>query len=124
MRASMMLRRAARSSGPSSAMSASWSPRAFSGVWRGRCPFHADEGRSLLVDVAENVWRCRGGCATGGSVIEWVMRSEGVSQRHAVEFLRAGMASVGSGRPPRQGTVRRLESPLSGRVSAFKKFPS
>jgi DNA primase len=82
----------------------------------GRCPFHADEGRSLLVDVAENSWRCRGSCATGGSVVEWVMRSEGVSQRHAVEFLRAGMAPVGSGSPPRQGTVRRLASPLSIRA--------
>ena len=30
----------------------------------------------------------------GGSVIDWVMRAEGVSFRHAVELLRDGMPAI------------------------------
>jgi len=29
-----------------------------------------------------------GACSVGGSVIDWVMKAEGVSFRHAVELLR------------------------------------
>lgn len=71
----------------------------------GRCPFHGDEAESLVVDPVENGWRCRGVCGAGGSVVEWVMRAEGVSQRHAVELLRAGVTPTGVGVPPRQGSV-------------------
>lgn len=55
----------------------------------GRCPFHADKTPSLVVTPAKNVWHCLGKCQTGGSVIDWVMKAEAVSFRHAVELLRA-----------------------------------
>jgi DNA primase len=56
--------------------------------WIGLCPFHDDVNPSLVVTPSKNLWHCMGACQTGGSVIDWVMRSEGVSFRHAVEVLR------------------------------------
>ena len=54
----------------------------------GRCPFHDDQGPSLVVTPAKNLWHCLGACQAGGSAIDWVMRAERVSFRHAVELLR------------------------------------
>lgn len=56
----------------------------------GACPFHPDDSDSLLVDAEEQTWRCTGACETGGTVIEWTMRAEGVSSSHAIELLRDG----------------------------------
>ncbi len=81
----------------------------------GRCPFHEGERDSLVVVPEENRWSCLGQCG-GGSPIEWVMCSEGVSHRHAVEMLRAGVTTGGWGRPPRKGTVTRLPSPFPADV--------
>jgi len=49
----------------------------------GLCPFHDDREPSLVVSPAKNLWHCLGACGEGGSVIDWVMKSEGVSFRHA-----------------------------------------
>jgi DNA primase len=47
-------------------------------------------------------------------VIDWVMRSQGVSFRHAVELLRGGKAAGQlSGLAPARSTVRRLPSPVA-----------
>jgi DNA primase len=54
----------------------------------GLCPFHDDHEPSLVVSPKKNLWHCLGACQAGGSVIDWVMRSRGVSFRHAVELLR------------------------------------
>lgn len=80
----------------------------------GSCPFHADEGTSLLVSPAQGTWRCPRCCAQGGTAIEWTMRAEGVSRPHAVELLRDGAlpSAPGSGRAKRS-TVAKLP-PLSG----------
>lgn len=51
---------------------------------RGRCRFHEDSGPSLVVTPAKGLWHCLGACGAGGSVIDWVMKSQGVSFRHAV----------------------------------------
>ena len=59
----------------------------------GLCPFHADRTPSLVIAPAKNLWHCLGACGTGGSAIDWVMRVEGVSFRHAVEKLRADFPS-------------------------------
>jgi DNA primase len=55
--------------------------------WLGRCPFHEDRTPSLVVTPAKNLWHCLGACRAGGSVIDWVMRRERASYRHAVELL-------------------------------------
>ncbi len=54
----------------------------------GRCPFHDDQSPSLVVTPGKQLWHCLGACQAGGSVIDWVMRVERVSFRHAVELLR------------------------------------
>jgi DNA primase catalytic core len=79
----------------------------------GRCPFHDDREPSLVVSPGRNLWHCLGACQAGGSVIDWVMRSQGVSFRHAVELLRSGHAdSPVTGPAPARSTVRRLPSPV------------
>ncbi|HEX3832375.1 MAG TPA: CHC2 zinc finger domain-containing protein, partial [Solirubrobacteraceae bacterium] len=80
----------------------------------GCCPFHEDRTPSLVVSPAKNLWHCLGACQAGGSVIDWVMRSEGVSFRHAVELLRDGVApsSATDGRRAVRSTVTKLPSPL------------
>ncbi len=54
----------------------------------GLCPFHDDHDPSLVITPDKNLWHCLGACQCGGSVIDWVMKSEGVSFRHATELLR------------------------------------
>jgi len=55
----------------------------------GLCPFHDDRNPSLVITPKKNLWHCLGACRTGGSVIDWVMRAEGISFRHAAELLRS-----------------------------------
>src|SRR5512137_2017002 len=76
----------------------------------GLCPFHNDKEPSLVVSPAKNLWHCLGACQAGGSVVDWVMKAEGVSFRHAVELLRDGAPSLAapSGRVVRISTVRKL----------------
>jgi len=75
----------------------------------GRCPFHDDWEPSLVVSPGKNLWHCLGACQAGGSTIDWVMRSQGVSFRHAVELLREGKAGAQLPGPvPARSTVRRL----------------
>lgn len=78
----------------------------------GRCPFHEDRTPSLVVSPKKNLWHCLGACQAGGSVIDWVMRTEGLSFRHAVDFLRDGAPSVGSA-IVRRSTVPKLPAPVS-----------
>ena len=81
----------------------------------GQCPFHDDKTPSLVVTPAKNLWHCLGACQAGGTVVDWVMRAQGVSFRHAVELLRDGMptttTSSGAGAPKRS-TVRTLPTPV------------
>lgn len=84
----------------------------------GLCPFHDDRQPSLVVSPAKNLWHCMGACQAGGSVIDWVMRAEGVSFRHAVELLREGMPSTnGAPMAPARSTVRRLPPPVATAAS-------
>jgi DNA primase len=77
----------------------------------GRCPFHADATASLVVTPAKNLWHCFG-CGVGGGPIDWVMKRQGVSFRHAVELLRADAGSGELGTPtPR--TRAKLPAPVA-----------
>jgi len=80
----------------------------------GRCPFHEDKTPSLVVTPAKNLWHCLGACQTGGTVIDWVMRAEGVSFRHAVELLmHDSIPLAASGAvPPKRSSVRKLPAPI------------
>jgi DNA primase catalytic core len=61
----------------------------------GRCPFHNDKTPSLVISKGKNLWHCMGACQTGGSVIDWVMKSEKVKFRHAVEVLQSDFVQAG-----------------------------
>ncbi|MBD2826817.1 CHC2 zinc finger domain-containing protein, partial [Xenorhabdus szentirmaii] len=52
------------------------------------CPFHPEKTPSMVITPAKNLYHCFG-CDAGGSVLDWVMKTEGLSLRHAVERLRA-----------------------------------
>jgi DNA primase catalytic core len=82
----------------------------------GLCPFHEDHSPSLVISPKRNLWNCLGACGQGGSVIDWVMRAEGVSFRHAVELLREDhlpLAAHPSAKPPRISTVPKLPAPVA-----------
>ena len=78
----------------------------------GLCPFHNDRSPSLVISPKKNVWNCLGACQAGGSVIDWVMKAEGVSFRHAVELLRADIAVEPGSAPVKTSTVRKLPPPV------------
>lgn len=80
----------------------------------GTCPFHDDKTPSLIVSPKSNLWHCLGACNVGGSTIDWVMRTKGVSFRHAVELLKADHPSLAAGdtRVVRKNTTAKLEAPL------------
>jgi DNA primase len=77
----------------------------------GKCPFHDDKTPSLVISPKKNLWHCLGACATGGSAIDWVMRAEGVSFRHAVELLTSGEWKA-SNTGAKISTVRKLAPPI------------
>ncbi|WP_262947434.1 CHC2 zinc finger domain-containing protein [Xenorhabdus indica] len=52
------------------------------------CPFHEEKTPSMVITPSKNLYHCFG-CSAGGSVLDWVMKTEGLSLRHAVERLRA-----------------------------------
>jgi DNA primase catalytic core len=80
----------------------------------GRCPFHDDYTPSLIVTPGTNLWSCKGKCNIGGSTIDWVMKAQGVSFRHAVELLRADHPSLAQASGPvRISTVRKLAPPIA-----------
>jgi DNA primase catalytic core len=60
----------------------------------GLCPFHEDHAPSLVISPGKNLWHCLGACQQGGSVIDWVMKAEGVSFREAVERLQGQLPSL------------------------------
>jgi DNA primase len=78
----------------------------------GQCPFHKDKGPSLVVTPEKNLWHCLGACQTGGTVIDWVMKAQGVSFRHAVEILKADQLPVAPHRPVKSSTTPKLPPPV------------
>jgi DNA primase len=84
----------------------------------GLCPFHDDHSPSLVINPSKNLWNCLGACQSGGTVIDWVMKAEGVSFRHAVELLRndytpQGVTSAISQKVSKVSTVTKLKSVVS-----------
>ena len=81
----------------------------------GKCPFHNDRTPSLVITPKKNLWHCLGACNAGGTAIDWVMRANGVSFRHAVELLRADHLPMADApiQPVKHGTVRQLPPPVA-----------
>ncbi len=81
----------------------------------GRCPFHEDDTASLVVTPGKNLWHCFG-CGIGGGPIDWVIKKNGVSFRHAVELLRADPALAAGAEASgalKRSHVRKLPAPVA-----------
>jgi DNA primase len=52
----------------------------------GLCPFHGDKDPSFKVDRGRGTWYCFG-CSEGGSVFNFVMRTEGLNFPESVRYL-------------------------------------
>lgn len=82
--------------------------------WVMRCPFHDDKTPSLVISEGTNLWHCFGACGVGGSVIDWVMKTQGVSFRHACEILQNDVGLIAGSVPMvKQTTAKKLPSPLA-----------
>jgi DNA primase catalytic core len=76
----------------------------------GKCPFHEDREASLAVTPDKNLWHCFG-CGAAGGPIDWVMRTENISFRHAAELLRREF--VPSVNTPSPRTTRAIPAPVA-----------
>jgi DNA primase catalytic core len=69
------------------------------------CPFHDDDTPSCIISPKSNLYHCFG-CDAAGSVIDWVMQSQKLSFRHAVEVLQQSNPSLAA----KPVTHRQLET--------------
>ena len=76
----------------------------------GKCPFHEDREASLVVTPEKNLFHCFG-CGAAGGPIDWVMRIQNISFRHAVELLRKEY--IPSADTPSPRTTRAILPPVA-----------
>jgi DNA primase catalytic core len=62
----------------------------------GKCPFHEDENPSFVVSPEKNLFHCLG-CDAAGSVIDLVMKLDGLDFRQAVDKLLPGLRATNGG---------------------------
>ena len=79
-----------------------------------RCPFHEDDTPSLIITPRNNLFNCFG-CGAAGTVIDWVMKTQGVSFRFACEILQkdAGLVAEVGTQTVKQNTTTKLPPPLA-----------
>lgn len=79
----------------------------------GLSPFSDEKTASFIVTPVKNLWHCMSS-GQGGSVIDFVMKYDGVSFREAVELLRTKSPSLyRSGGPVKKSTVPKLPPPVA-----------
>jgi DNA primase len=71
---------------------------------KGLCPFHAEKTPSFIVTPDRQTWHCFGACGTGGDVISFVMKREGIEFAEALKILaeRAGVKLRDRARAPEE----------------------
>ena len=80
-------------------------------TFKALCPFHQEKTPSFTVSPSRQTFHCFG-CGAGGGPIDWTMKKNGVSFRHAAELLREGLPSITDG-AVKHTTVRALPPPVS-----------
>jgi len=82
------------------------------------CPFHEEATPSLIISPKNNLFHCFG-CDAAGSVIDWVMKTRGVSFRFACEILQedAGLVAESGTQTVAQNTTTKLATPLAANAS-------
>ncbi|MFT5529150.1 MAG: DNA primase [Alteromonadaceae bacterium] len=85
------------------------------------CPFHQDNTASLVISP-NNLFNCFG-CGAAGSVIDWTMKTQGISFRFACELLQKDIGLIAQSNsergevPIKQNTTTKLTSPLAANSS-------
>lgn len=82
------------------------------------CPFHEEDTPSMVISPKNNLFHCFG-CDAAGSVIDWVMKTRGVSFRFACEILQedAGLVAESGTSTVRDNTTTKLATPLAANAS-------
>ncbi|MFE8118542.1 CHC2 zinc finger domain-containing protein [Brenneria goodwinii] len=85
------------------------------------CPFHQEKTPSCVLSPEKNLYHCFG-CNAGGSVLDWVMQTERLSLRKAVERLRGELGENPSVQPlVSQGEPAVLEEDEAGRQALLSR---
>ncbi|HKG16739.1 MAG TPA: DNA primase, partial [Solirubrobacteraceae bacterium] len=89
--------------------------RAGAGTLKGLCPFHEERTPSFQVDPVKKLYHCFG-CGAGGDVFRFVMETEGVDFRGALELLadRYGVALEREDEDPATAARRQRRERLYG----------
>ncbi len=83
------------------------------------CPFHEDDTPSCVISPKTNLFHCFG-CGEGGSVIDWVMKLQGLSFRRACELLLKDIGAVvdAPAKPVKRSQSKTLSSSLAADLLA------
>ena len=76
------------------------------------CPFHEEKTASCIISPKTNLFHCFG-CGAAGSVIDWVMKTQGVSFRFACEILQKDVGIITEAKSIKRSTTMKLPSPLA-----------
>lgn len=82
------------------------------------CPFHDDKTPSMVISSKKNVFNCFG-CGESGTVIDWVMKTQGLSFRHAVTVLQEDAGLVTEAKAVKRSTTKTLP-PLAAQADDQK----
>lgn len=77
----------------------------------GTCPLHEGGKRKLKIDSKANTWSCPGCGVEAGGPVQWMMKAEGVSRKHATELLKEGMTTLERrNEGPKKGAIPKLST--------------
>jgi hypothetical protein len=85
----------------------------------GLCPMHDDHSPSLVATPDKNIWNCLGACNKGGSTIDWVAASQGVSFRMACDIMLNDPSLISGVQSVKRNTAKKLPSGLKPRKPQF-----